>query len=177
MTENAPKNDADGTPLISAQALIAEIQAAFKGVSREGGLSWSQCVALDHYEDPTEARKLDTDTHWLQLVDDVKWQPFPGIGGFSFIDAEGFLYYLPPTMIRFVRGDRSAYDPDHLLGSIRRFFKESPTLFDPAMRRVLSRFMMYMARHDREMGYFDDQHNPWQEALDLGWQHYLNENG
>lgn len=54
-----------------------------------------------------EARLKDRDTHWRQLVDDENWSLGPGVGGFSFLDAKGFAYYLPAAMMRCIR---SSYD-------------------------------------------------------------------
>lgn len=70
------------------QALIKEIHAAFAGVSREGGVSWSETRVLDMYGSDDErkaARAQDTDRSWSELVDDPKWYEI-GIGGFSFLD-------------------------------------------------------------------------------------------
>lgn len=117
------------------EALIPEIYAAFAGVSREGGVSWSESVVLDNYISMNQrlaARAYDTDTSWEQLVDDPLWNSYaglskflepdgnwrdyinstksvPGSGGFSFLDAIGFVTTFPlrwcgmsaPTMTNF----------------------------------------------------------------------------
>jgi hypothetical protein len=159
-------------------AIIADIHSAFAGVGRgERAISWSECYALDMYEpeDVCEAaRRSDTDTHWSELIASVDWQPFPGVGGFSFINAEGFRYYLPPTMIRFLGGDNSEWYPGHLLGVIERF--TAPRLlplWSESQLRSIARFVSFMARHDNEVCLRPDEPNPWSEAIDRRWHAYL----
>ncbi|MBX3390414.1 MAG: hypothetical protein KF691_13270 [Phycisphaeraceae bacterium] len=88
------------------QALIAEVYAAFEGVTREGGISWSQAMLHDHGVRPytpreyREAGERDREKKWEELVDSEKWKPRPSWGGFSFLDAIGFRYYVAPAMIR-----------------------------------------------------------------------------
>lgn len=86
--------------------IIAEIHDAFKDVSRDGGVSWTESVEIDMWESADKcaaARLADTDTHWSQLVDDEHWQSERGVGGFAFLDAIGFRYYLPAAMVRVAR--------------------------------------------------------------------------
>ncbi|MBL8887314.1 MAG: hypothetical protein JNK16_11685 [Phycisphaerales bacterium] len=93
-------------------ALIAEVYAAFKGVTREGGVSWRQSRLHDAGVRPytpreyREAGEKDKDTGWEELVDDANWEPETGgaIGGsFSFLDAFGFRYYVPIVLVRELR--------------------------------------------------------------------------
>lgn len=88
---------------LERDSILKEIDVAFAGVTREGGISWSEAVALDNYgtdEECQEARAKDKDISWKELVTDPHWRPLPGVGGFSFLDAIGFRYYLPAAMIR-----------------------------------------------------------------------------
>lgn len=93
-------------------ALIAEIHEAFRGVSREGGISWSQTMLHDHGVRPytpreyREAGEKDREKSWEVLVDPDKWKPHPSWGGFCFIDAIGFRYYVAPAMIRMLTFER-----------------------------------------------------------------------
>lgn len=90
-------------PIAAERArLEAEIRAAFAGVSREGGVSWGWSQVHDGFGSRTP-RLCDDDTHWTQLVDDPGWSDDPRIGGFCFLDAVGFRYYLPAAMIRALR--------------------------------------------------------------------------
>lgn len=97
------------------EALIAEIYAAFKDVSREGGVSRFEAFVIDDRgsdEECAAARARDTDTSWTELVDDPGWQS-PGV--FSFLDAIGFRYYLPVVLVRTLRtGEEDDALPDHI---------------------------------------------------------------
>jgi hypothetical protein len=102
------------------EALIAEIYAAFKDVSREGGVSWSETYVLDFYgtpEERAEARDRDRDWSWTDLVDDPDWQIGQGSGGLTFLDAIGFRYYLPHAHP--ARGERRGHSisPDPALST------------------------------------------------------------
>ena len=84
----------------------AMIRAAFAGVTRDGGVSWTESVVIDgdnSYRTTGEARAEDKDTGWEQLVDDPNWHHNVGIGGFWFLDAIGWRYYIAPAMIRCTR--------------------------------------------------------------------------
>lgn len=156
--------------------IIASVQAAFGGVTRvEGAISWSECGAIDNNKSEEvclAARLSDTDTHWSQLVDDPDWWPFPGIGGFAFINSEGFQYYLPPTMIRFLRGENEEWFPGHLLGSIDRFVYVGPgSPWTRDQLACIARFIAFMARHDECID--EDDPNPWTEALERRWEAFL----
>lgn len=159
-------------------AIIAEIHSAFAEVTRgERGISWNECDARDGYE-PEEvcaaARRSDTDNHWSELIDNAKWRPFPGTGGFSFINAEGFRYYLPPTMIRFLGGDVSEWFPGHLLGDIERFVEPHLLqLWTAEQLCCIAKFISFMSRHDEVSCYRADEPNPWAEAMNKRWHVYL----
>jgi hypothetical protein len=157
--------------------LTAEIHAAFKDVSREGGVSWSESEVIDGYgtdEEQAAARAQDKDTSWTQLVDDQNWNSEPGIGGFSFMDAIGYRYYLPAAMIRCIRsgydegiqfhltiGDRGQELRDYNIGQL--------AALDPRQRQCVARFLRYMIAVSavRE----DDQYEAkaWLAALDSYW--------
>jgi hypothetical protein len=82
---------------------IALVYETFRGVTREGGVSWTESVARDFRCNEAacaRARLEDKDTSWEQLVDDPEWNHDLGTGGFSFVDAIGFRYYIAPAMIR-----------------------------------------------------------------------------
>lgn len=142
-----------------AQALEARIREAFKGVSREGGVSWSESVVidlpevsdLDFDQQRMEARARDLDTSWEQLIDDPAWFSACGIGGFPFLDAIGFRYYLPVALIRTVR-DRSDSDQGicfHLdippeAGWRRAYCVEHVSLLNRAQCQTVAAFLRFM---------------------------------
>ncbi len=159
-------------------AIIAEIHVAFANVSRgEHGVSWSECYALDMYEPEdvcAAARRSDKDTHWSELCDDPHWEPFPGMGGFSFIDDRGFRYYLPPTMIRLLRGSAFEWYPGHLLSHIERFVEPRvPLMWPESQLRCVARFVSFMSRHDSEVRRWPEDPNPWADAIAQRWHAYL----
>lgn len=168
-------NDKDRT---ERDAIVADIHAAFAGVARgQYGISWNECYALDNYE-PAEvceaARRSDSDTQWTELIADPNWEPFPGLGGFSFINAEGFRYYLPPTMIRFLGGDITEWYPGHLIGVIERFIDpHAPQLWSEPQLRCIARFVEFMARHDGESFRIPGEPNAWDQALRRRWHTHL----
>lgn len=159
--------------------MVAEIHEAFGNVTRtKDAISWSECVALDNYESERtclQARQSDSDVSWTKLVDDEFWEPFPGIGGFSFINFEGFRYYLPATMIRFVRGDNSEWYPGHLLGVINRFTSPDPShSWSPKQLACIAHFFRFMSVYDEETQHFMeyDGTNEWETALNDRWSKF-----
>src|SRR4051812_779232 len=62
---------------LEAAAVENEIRIAFRGLSRDGGVSWSESVELDLHKTPDEqaaARARDVEAHWEDLVDDLTWR-------------------------------------------------------------------------------------------------------
>jgi hypothetical protein len=80
--------------------VIDEINRAFYGVTREGGVSLHEADVIDDYygsmEERAEARKLDTETRW-QDVPDPDIEQNSSI--LSFLDPIGFHYYIPAYMV------------------------------------------------------------------------------
>ncbi|MDQ1611392.1 MAG: hypothetical protein QOG00_1323 [Pyrinomonadaceae bacterium] len=90
-------------------ALVAQITAAFDGVSREDGTTLHEAEALDDRKSAREqraARALDLEERWQDVPDkEIAWC----CHALSFLDAKGFRYYLPAFM-RY--GLRHRGDPD-----------------------------------------------------------------
>lgn len=152
--------------------LIAHVEEAFKDVSRKNGVSWSESEVIDDYggdQARLEARKLDQDYHWSELVDDPEWDPERGVGGFSFLDAIGFRYYLAPSLVRSLR---SGFDQGicfHLtLGDLREHKLEQWSALTHQQSMTVKAFLEFMiemneCRGDRlKAGY-------WREAYDSHW--------
>lgn len=96
------------------QATIALVYETFRGVTRAGGVSWSEAVVIDDYgsdEQRAAARAADLESSWEQLVDDPEWDQHRGTGGFSFLDPIGFRYYIAPALIRELRHDEGTQGP------------------------------------------------------------------
>lgn len=154
-------------------AMIADIESVFAGVTRGRlGFSWSECEALDRYETAEEcerARLADKDTNWRELVEDETWEPFSGMGGFCFINHEGFRYYLPPTMVRFACGNTYQLFDGQLLGTINRFTDEALGFWTQEQLRCIARFIEFMSRHDVD----DDAKAEWERAIEERWKAHL----
>ncbi len=132
-------------------SLIAEVNSAFEDVTRDGGVSWSQSEAEDIYrtaEEYAAAAKMDTDVRWQDLVEDEAWRHDPGVGGFAFLDAIGFRYYLPAAMVRDLkRGITDVLDlhlncPPPGAKDRKRFLKKW-SLLDERQRRCVAEFIRY----------------------------------
>lgn len=169
------------------EALIAEIYVAFRDVTREGGVSWSETGVLDDYGTEAErlaARDTDREWGWTELVDDSKWQPDTGWGGFSFLDAIGTRYYLPAALVRSVRLGRDVGIAFHidfsppasgsLASSVINDFDlvayrtEQLSLLDDRQRRCVARFVRFMLDWSRfvEDGF---ELKKWQRSWDAYW--------
>lgn len=156
-------------------SVIAEIHAAFAGVSRgPHGVSWREAYALDRHQHPDDAaehRHIDPDGCWTDLITDPNWTPFPNTGGFAFINAEGFRYYLPPAMVRMLRGKNQEWFPGHLMQYIEIIVEpDVSTYWSDAQLRSIARFIDFMARQPPE---FPDDPNPWEQALRRRWLPHL----
>ncbi len=80
-------------------ALIADIVAAFDGISREDGTTLHEAEETDCHGTPEEllvARRRDTDTRWQEVRDEwIVEMP----DACTFLDVQGLRYYLPAIMI------------------------------------------------------------------------------
>jgi len=92
------------TLLDQRTVLIAEIRAAFAGVSREGGRTLHEAEALDNYKLWNES--TDQERSIFRMIDvDKSWEEVPDkdiercYSAFSFLDTIGFRYYLPAYMV------------------------------------------------------------------------------
>ncbi len=96
-------------------ALIAEITAAFDGVSRGNGTTLHEAIAMDDRKSDEEcraARRLDTEQRWQDVPDkDI----CACCSALSFLDAKGFRYYLPAFMLYGLRNWED--DPNDILSS------------------------------------------------------------
>lgn len=154
---------------VERHTVVAQIRAAFHGVTREGGVSWTQAAAIDgtpELPDENLARAMDTERAWEELVDDPAWIHEPAIGGLNFLDPIGFRYYLAPAMIRCCRereGEFTAYAM-RILGEYK---EEQASLVTPEQAGVVIRFLRLMCEVDRARpdavpgGAWDDALDSW----------------
>lgn len=157
--------------------LVAEIHDAFRGVTRVGGVSWTETYAIDDYEGPDEcaaARALDREPGWEHLVDDPKWLTEQLAGGITFLDAIGFRYYIAPLMLRAMR-ERSG---DFLASSLTlkeeaecaELSRSQWRLLNDRQSLCIARFLQFMdAVEDLE----DLPCGQWEQALNRYWRRFL----
>jgi len=158
--------------------LLANIDVAFAGAGRAGGVSWSEALVIDDYgtdEERVAARSSDRERSWKDLVDDPEWNPDSGMGGFSFLDAVGLRYYFAPAMVRCVRsGEDEASCAFHLtLGKddLRDYSLSQWSALNLAQRLCIARFLRYMAAASAHP--VDAQ--SWKAPLDSSWRDHAEE--
>ena len=151
------------------EATIAEIEDAFRGVTREGGVSWSESIVIDDYGSESErahARSEDHDTSWEELANDPTWRVDMGIGGFSFMDPIGYRYYLPAAMTVAARGGPSERLNFSLtlaqVKNLRQYKLDQWSLLNHPQCLAVRHFIEYMLDYDWE--------GDWREALDRYWK-------
>jgi hypothetical protein len=155
------------------RAVEAEIREAFGGVTREGGVSWSESVIIDgdlSGRTREEARALDTESRWEELVDDTNWYHDGGWGGFNFLDPIGVRYYMAPVMIRCIReggGEFTSYAMD-----IKSDFKRGQvSLLNQQQLQAVARFVRLMIAMHAASGDFICR-APWVTAYENFWFYY-----
>jgi hypothetical protein len=145
--------------------LIEEIQRAFRGVERGKGVSLHETEVIDAYGSQDErgrARAKDTDRNW-QEVQDCWIEEFGGVGGLSFLDAEGLRYYLPAYMTYWLRTGK---EPNMLAYHLQRIEPDLDLLLRPKQKQVIAKFLDYVriTFASREAG----------KALEGHWHQFLN---
>lgn len=153
----------------------SRIRNAFAGVSRAGGVSWTESTVLDGYgdhRDAIDARAADTEPSWEALVDDATWRLESGVGGFNFLDPIGTRYYIAPAMIRATHGVETAnisfalyFDPPPHANDFR---ERNFALLDSKQRRAIHSFLVFMIVLDAVRGYESGQCE-WIDCLAHHW--------
>lgn len=163
--------------IAEADRMEEEIRSVFADVTREGGVSWSETEVLDAYGselERREARANDTELHWTDLVKDEKWNPDCGVGGWSFIDAIGFRYYLPAAMIRCLRTRLDCGIQDHLElpprdNQLYDHALSKWSALDDSQRSCVARFIRCMIL----ISDGDLSRQWWAQAFDSYWSQFL----
>lgn len=153
------------------RAVEAKIREAFRGVTREGGVSWSEAAIIDSYgsdKEREQARSLDTEPRWEDLVDDPNWHHDLTFGGFSFLDPIGFRYYIAPTMIRYIRHGGGYLFSGHLTIEDDSK-KERVSLITTEQAHAIARFVRLMIAEDAAVG-GDIYSEPWSHAYRVYWR-------
>jgi hypothetical protein len=159
--------------LAEHRALETEIREAFKGVTRDAGVSWSEAMVMDDYgsdEGCAEARASDADRSWTELADDTNWDA-GAMGTWSFLDGIGFRYYLPAAMIRTLNAGYEACSStpmDNIL-TMRPTHPVLP-LLDARQRACIARFVRFMiARDDANPEYSGGD---WARIYERFWKRF-----
>ncbi|RYX82142.1 hypothetical protein EON83_20710 [bacterium] len=172
------------------QALIDEITAAFDGVSREGGVSYTEARMLDDkgpfatVEGLAEARRQDTETRWQDVPeDDIGLGA--GHSNLSFLDPIGFRYYIPAYIVWYLRymdeeDPQSPYCDSNTFGSVISALKLHGG--KEWEEYTLTRFRLFTAKQRKAIAHFlefdatrrvDLSRNSAQEALRSYWRQFL----
>jgi hypothetical protein len=155
------------------RAVEAEIRAAFRGVTREGGVSWSETIAIDFgrtTEERAAARAADTDRSWEELVDGTDKADRQRGGMASFFDAIGMRYYLPVLMIRDLRGDDGgAMDSLFWCEPLLEYRLKQWSLLDDPQRKVIVRFLRFSIAR---AGAYGDERSWARVAYDGCWREF-----
>lgn len=139
-------------------AVLREIEAAFDGISREGGLSLHEAEIVDNYGTPAQrddARTLDTDTRWQDV-------PSGDIRTYHWIlaalDPIGYRYYLPAYMtwsLMNLKSPRDTTSIDATIMSLTRGEDEAHeewefdrfSVFTPRQADAIARFLQFFVAH------------------------------
>jgi hypothetical protein len=162
-------------------AVEADIRAAFKGVTRDSGVSWSQAALIDPGGDVdpralAEALTRDVDLSWEELVDDPTWLHDFGVGGFPFLDPIGTRYYLAPAMIREARQVPGNVASVLTVDNDDR--RHGVSLLTPLQCAAVARFCRYMMAvcHSQRLKDADSGADyfawVWQTAYESHWKRF-----
>jgi hypothetical protein len=143
-------------------ALIDEITAAFKDVSREDGVTLHEALAIDDYYGPEGralARAQDTEARWQEVPEeDIRVSQFV----LHFLDPKGFRYYLPAYLVWYLR-NMDNEDPDFwsntfdsvdfvlaagYRGDIGDHYLSFFALLTPEQSKAIAHFLAFQARSE-----------------------------
>jgi hypothetical protein len=158
--------------LVAEGRVIEEqIRRAFRGVTRKGGVSWAGAFIRDRWgtEEQVKAAALDdVEKCWEELVDDPTWIEDPSWGGFNFVDAIGFRYYIAPAAIRCIRSGGGEF-VGYALQVTGEYDEEQMSLLNWEQGKAIARFVKYMiAVHEAQGDWIYGE--PWQTAWDTKWR-------
>lgn len=151
----------------AGEAILMEIHEAFEGVDRSGGVSWSETVVIDGYGSDSAcaaARASDKDKSWLEVANDPNWSMSPGVGGFAFLDAIGFRYYIAAAMARALREELDS-DSEFLAFALcnpEGWNDSKWALLSKRQRACVRRFIQHMAWASDIEGY---RCSTWHDTL------------
>lgn len=165
------------------RAVEAMIYERFRGVTREGGVSWSESEVIDvsypaSIEERLAARALDNEPRWEELVEASNWDPETALGGFFFLDAIGFRYYLAPAMVRSTRlgfSERLTYRlriPSEGEDG-RTYGLLTVSLLDHAQCQAVARFVRFMVAMSEWWKSTNRWGGDWKPTLESYWDQFV----
>ena len=148
------------------QELTEEISAAFDGVSREDGVSLHEAMAIDNhecFESRAQARARDTEARWQDVPDeDIGWSD----AVLSFLNAEGFRYYIPAYIVWFLRhtdSDDPKFDDSNTFSSVvgclgrgdilsaaDDFVLDQYKILTPQQSRAIAHFLVFQSEREEK---------------------------
>jgi hypothetical protein len=146
------------TPEEHRDAVIREIEAAFDGITREGGVSLHEADVIDNYGTPAErdaARALDTENRWQDVpAGDIRTYHWV----LPFLDPIGYRYYLPAYMtwsLTNLNSPRDTTSIDATIFSLTRGEDEKYEeweldrfkTFMPVQSKAIGAFLRYLEAH------------------------------
>lgn len=162
---------------IERDAIIAEIYAAWKGVTHEGGVSWSETWCIDDPfddtpEDRAAARAKDNELDWEELADNPPWTKHghPVL----FLDPIASRYYIAPMLVCTLRGKPVHHVQQLLLLTTNGFchYPDRWSLLDDRQQACITRFLRFMHRsHCFEHG-VHFRTNEWHTILESHWNKF-----
>ncbi|MFO0858471.1 MAG: DUF6714 family protein [Phycisphaerales bacterium] len=114
------KPDLPESLAVERDAIIAEVYAAWKGVSRGGAPSWNEVDSQDDYATPQEqlaARATDNERSWEELIK-VERISVANDWNFMFLDGVAKRYYIAPLLIKSLKA--RDYDVVHWIESLKK---------------------------------------------------------
>lgn len=133
---------------LSREEVIEKIADAFRDVTRDGGISWSEADAIDDYASKVQraaARAKDKDKSWQEVADDPDWTIDRYDSNFSFLDAIGYRYYLAAAITRQLK--RGTYFIDEWRLEPRRLDRE---IFSLDQRLAIAEFLRFQEQEDED---------------------------
>lgn len=160
------------------EALIAEITAAFDGISREDGMTMHEAAEWDSQCQPGQwverERAKDTEPCWQDVPEE--WIGDNSVGAYTlaYIDAKGFRYYIPAFMIWALKTPVSSLDSN--TDVVWNLLPNSPhrfALLNLEQSKAIAHFLELLAAPFEVEAEFFNGNDTAQEALNSYWGQFL----
>lgn len=148
---------------LTSEDLVELIKLEFAGVTREGGVSWTEADAIDAggaSDIFILAKMKDIESNWIDLIADPHWEIFEWSSNWSFLDDIGFRYYVPAAMCRELTGEEPMTNSCLFIvpkaASARNF-----TNFSAGQMRAIAYFIEWRLRQEHVDEDWRDLFNFW----------------